>query len=134
MCKRLGFAILILTSPLPWRSQRVNFAHRRTLHYDPTRCYHNMQYRNSELALSLIILGIFLALRPLHCSLLPPAPGLSPDMSLTVYPTNKMTSYCNCVLVSQKKKKRPWESVYEKTYLSYVWSTEWKSTPVVFLL
>lgn len=105
MCKRLGFAILILTSPLPWRSQRVNFAHRRTLHYDPTRCYHNMQYRNSELALSLIILGIFLALRPLHCSLLPPAPGLSPDMSLTFYPTNKMTYYCNCVLVSQKKKK-----------------------------
>lgn len=42
-------------------------------------------------------------------------------------PYNKVT-YCNCVLVSLKKKKYSvfMNSVYKKTFLPYFWSTAWK--------
>lgn len=102
--QKVGICHTNLDLSSPFEISACKLCPPKNSHCGITCCYHNVQYRNSQLVLNLIISDIFfLPLSSLHCSLAPPAPGLSPDMFLTFYPTNKMTYYCNCVLVSLQK-------------------------------
>lgn len=100
------------------------------------RCYHNTRYRGPELALSFVILDIFFFSTPFSFLLCTPSGSWPLPLHVPHLLPNKQDDFLLQLCAGQLKKekeKRPRESVYEKTYVSYIRSTEWKSTPVVFL-
>lgn len=101
-------------------------------HCGTARCYHNTQYRDSELAFSFVILDIFFS-TPFSFLIRTPSGCWPLSLHVSHLLPNKQDDFLLQLCAGQLKKKRPRESVYEKTDVSYVWSTEWKPTPVVFL-